>query len=257
MASEMAAINEPNVQLGFSTEKGIKLLWNYGKIFAESTIVPDTFKGNQGNCMIALNMAIRMNADPLMVMQNLYLVYGRPSWSSQFLISTFNCCGRFTAIRYEWSGKPGTDDYGCRASAVEKATGEKLEGSLVNISMAKKEGWYDKKGSKWQTMQQQMLMYRAASWFIRAYAPEIAMGLHTQEEVIDTIELGEDEYKLKTEISKKANQKEINITDTTPKEATETVKVETSKELAASTNENLKPEPDSLLTITDEIPSMF
>jgi hypothetical protein len=34
-------------------------------------------------------------------------------------------------------------------------------------------------------MPEQMFMYRAAAWFIRAYVPEIAMGLRTVEEQID------------------------------------------------------------------------
>ena len=132
-----------------------------------------------------------------MVMQNLYIVHGRPGWSSQFLISTFNASGRFSALRYEWVGERGTDDWGCRAWAIELATGEKLVGSTVTIGLAKKEGWYNKQGSKWQTMPEQMLMYRAASWFVRAYAPEIAMGLHTVEEMRDTIDLQETEYTVK------------------------------------------------------------
>ena len=61
-----------------------------------------------------------------------------------------------------------------------------LEGSEVTIELSKKEGWYAKTGSKWQTMAQQMLMYRSASWLVRAYAPELAMGLHTRDEVEDS-----------------------------------------------------------------------
>ena len=36
-----------------------------------------------------------------MVMQNLYIVYGRPSWSSKFLIATINTCGRFEPLKFE------------------------------------------------------------------------------------------------------------------------------------------------------------
>ncbi|MEG6615353.1 hypothetical protein V6C27_02770 [Peptococcaceae bacterium 1198_IL3148] len=167
-------------------------------------------------------MASRMGADPLMVMQNLYIVHGRPGWSSQFLISTFNTSGRFSALRYEWVGKQETDEYGCKAWAIEKATGEKLEGSVITIGMAKKEGWYGKNGSKWQTMPQQMLMYRAASWFIRAYAPELAMGMHTAEEIVDTIELDTNSYEVRTEqeIRENANSETIDIESTDENEST-------------------------------------
>jgi hypothetical protein len=152
-------------------------------MFAKSTLVPKEFQNSIPNCAIGLHMALRMRADPLMVMQNLYIVHGRPGWSSQFLIATFNQCGKFSALRYEWSGTPGTEDYGCTAMAVEKASGETLRGSTITLGMARKEGWSTKNGSKWVTMPQQMLMYRAASFFVRAYAPELAMGLPTADEV--------------------------------------------------------------------------
>lgn len=180
---------------GFSSLQGFELAQRAARLLAQSSLVPKEYQNNLPNCVIALNMAARMNSDPLMVMQNLYIVHGRPSWSSQFLISTFNTSGRFSALRYEWVGEPYTDDWGCRAWAIEKATGEKLVGATVTIGIAKREGWYNRNGSKWQTMPQQMLMYRAAAWFIRAYAPEIAMGMQTAEELHDIIDLEPDEYR--------------------------------------------------------------
>lgn len=159
---------------------------------AEATIIPETFQKKPANVLIALNMAQRMNADPLMIMQNMYIVYGNPSFSSKFLIGCFNTCGRFTSIKYEFFGTPGTDDYGCRAYATEKATNEQVKSIDVTIGMAKAEGWVDKKGSKWKTIPQLMLQYRAAAFLIRTVAPEISMGLQTTEELQDTIELTAD-----------------------------------------------------------------
>lgn len=185
MSENQIATIDSNVTTGFANIQSFEFTQRAAGLLAKSTLVPKEFQGNIPNCVIALNMANRMGADALMVMQNLYIVHGRPSFSSQFLISTFNSCGKFSALRYEWEGKPDTDGYGCRAWAVEKATGERLDGSLITIGMAKKEGWHGKSGSKWQTMPQQMLMYRAASFFVRAYAPELAMGMHTTEEIQD------------------------------------------------------------------------
>lgn len=200
-----------DIMPGFGSLQSFELSQRAAKVLSQSTLVPKEYQGNLPNCIIALNMASRMLADPLMVMQNLYIVHGRPGWSSQFLISTFNTSGRFSALRYEWTGKPNADEWGCKAWAVEKATGEKLEGSTVTIALAKKEGWYSKSGSKWQTMPQQMLMYRAASWFVRAYAPELAMGMHTEEEIYDTIDLSRADYAVREEIKEKANAEPIDI----------------------------------------------
>lgn len=175
----------PSVSVGLTNLQSFELAQRAAKVLAASSLVPKEYIGNLPNCIIALNMAGRIGADPLMVMQNLVIVHGRPTWSSQFLIATFNSCGRFSAIRYEFFGERNTDSWGCHAVAIEKATGEKLIGTDITIALAKKEGWYGKNGSKWQSMPQQMLMYRAASWLVRAYAPELSMGLHTADEVGD------------------------------------------------------------------------
>ena len=175
--------------VALTDSQGFDLAQRAAKLLAASSLVPVEYQNNIPNCVIALNMAHRLGADPLMVMQNLVVIYGRPSWSSQFLIATVNTCGRFSALRYEFFGTPGTDDWGCRAWAIERATGEKLDGTKITIGLSKTEGWYGKKGSKWQSMPEQMLMYRAGAWWCRAYAPELSMGLHTSDEVSDFIDI--------------------------------------------------------------------
>jgi hypothetical protein len=94
--------------VGFDTLQGFVALQRIGQAFASSSLVPEAYQGNVANCMIAIEMAARMRASPLMVMQNLYLIHGRPSWSSQYLIASFNDCGRFSAIKYRWTGEKGS-----------------------------------------------------------------------------------------------------------------------------------------------------
>lgn len=187
--SALTAQAQGEVRMASDTLGGFEAMQRMAKLFASSQIVPAAYQGNIPNCFIALDMAMRLKADPMAVMQNLYLVHGRPAWSAQFLIATFNKCGRFSAIRYEFQGAEGTDDWGCRAVSTDISSGEKLSGPLITISLAKKEGWFGKAGSKWQSIPELMLRYRAASWLVRTYAPEISMGLHTAEEVQDTYDL--------------------------------------------------------------------
>jgi hypothetical protein len=183
----------PAVRAGFFDLQSFELMQRVAKGFAASTLVPKEYQGNLANCMIALNLSQRIGGDPLMVMQNLVVVHGRPTWASQYLIATANMCGRFSAIRFEFFGQKGTDGWGCRAWAIEKSTNEKLVGSDVTIQIAKDEGWYGRNGSKWKTIPQQMLMYRAGSWWVRAYAPELSMGLMTADEIEDVYDAAIDE----------------------------------------------------------------
>lgn len=179
----------PAIRAGFFDLQSFELIQRVSKAFASSDLVPKAYQGNLANCMIAMDMAQRLGANPLMVMQNLYIVHGTPSWSSKFLIATINACGRYSSLRYEWRGKPGEADYGCRAWAVERETGERLDGIWVDWRMVKSEGWDSKNGSKWKTMADQMFVYRAAAFWQRAYAPELGMGLQTVEDAEDMVTL--------------------------------------------------------------------
>ncbi|MGS0705031.1 hypothetical protein ACVBEE_00460 [Acinetobacter sp. ANC 3781] len=219
--------------VGLLNLESFELSQRIAKMLSNSTLVPEQYRatikvkagkdsfGNMvyrdepnpnglSNCVIALNMSNRMGADPLMVMQNLYLIEGRPAWSSQFIMAAINSCGRFSALRFElvdlgekeveyttteWVDRKKStivkkvkiQDMSCVAFAIERETGERIESSKITIEMAVKEGWYGKNGSKWQTMPEQMLRYRAASFFGRVYAPELLMGLRSADEEQDRI----------------------------------------------------------------------
>lgn len=172
----------------YQATKTFEMQQRMAQMYVTSTIVPQSYRGNVGNCVIAIDMAQRMGANPLMVMQNLYIVKGNPAWSSKFLISCINTSGRFTPLRYQFKGTKGTEGYACRAYAYEKSDKEHKEpltGVWITMEMANKEGWTKKEGSKWLTMPDQMLVYRAAAFWARIYAPEISMGFMTKEEVED------------------------------------------------------------------------
>ena len=95
--------HQETVRMGFTTLQSFELMQRAAKLLSAAQLVPKEYQNNIPNCTIALNMANRIGADPLMVMQNLVIVHGKPTWSSQFLIATVNTCGRFTALRYSCS----------------------------------------------------------------------------------------------------------------------------------------------------------
>lgn len=153
-----------------------------GKALAASSMVPKAYQDNLPNVLIAMEVASRIGASVFAVMQNLDIIHGNPSWRATFLIGTVNACGRFTPIRFRFEGKEGTASWGCRAVATDRESGELCEGTLVTIKMANDEGWSSKAGSKWKTMPEQMLRYRAAAFWVRVYAPELSLGMRTSDE---------------------------------------------------------------------------
>ncbi|MBV5348899.1 hypothetical protein JZU61_04485 [bacterium] len=233
------------------------------KLFSSSELVPDMYKTNltpdkdgkptnpenkaMANCMIAIEMAQRIGASPLMIMQNMIIIYGRPSWSSKFLVATVNTCGRFNPLQYRitslgnvgklpytdyvWDGKrkaPVTKEFDgtqienlqCIAYTSAKGSTELLESAPIDIKLSIQEGWYTKSGSKWQTMTRQMLMYRAASFWTNAYAPELSMGMKTTEEIQDIIDIPYEDVSDKVTKEKADSANKTTITMDGPKDET-------------------------------------
>lgn len=152
---------------------------------SQSTLVPVQYQRRPDNCLIALDMANRMGLTPLVVMQNLYVVNGRPSWSGQACMTMIRNCGEFTRVDSVQTGERGKDSWGCVVKAIRRRDGTEIIGPEVTIDMAKKEGWYEKSGSKWKTMPELMLACRAAAFFARVHCPEALMGMSTVEEQAD------------------------------------------------------------------------
>ncbi len=150
-------------------------------VFSKSTMVPEHFRNNIGNCIIALNYAERTGVDPFMCMQKMYIIHGKPAVETQFAVAMLNASGKFTELEFDMD-KAKTK---CVAFATKTKTGKEIRGPEVSLTMAKAEGWMSKKGSKWQTLPEMMLMYRSAIFFIRQYAPEVLLGMLSKEEVVD------------------------------------------------------------------------
>ena len=146
---------------------------------AKSDIIPASFKGKPENCLVALEMSNRMKMPVMQIFQNLYVIQGRPCWSSSFIIACINKCGKYTDLQFEYNSEAKY----CYAWAISKATGERIEGPKVSMKMAQDEGWLTKNGSKWKTMPDLMLRYRAAAFFGRVNCPEVINGLLSEDEV--------------------------------------------------------------------------
>ena len=158
-------------------------LMEMANFMSKSTIIPVSYQNRPENILVAIDLASRMGISPIVVMQNLYIIQGRPSFSGQAIASLIRSSGQFTNVEVNFVGEEGKDTWGCYITAMRN--GKQLRGATVTVKMAKSEGWYQKNGSKWQTLTELMLTYRAYTFFGRQYAPELLLGLHTTEEMED------------------------------------------------------------------------
>lgn len=198
MPDEFTAITEREEQTAISLQPqptGGLTMWNdkatmnlayrTAGMLSKSGLVPENYRNSPENCLIAIDLANRQGLSPMMVMQNLYVVKGKPAWSGSFCAAAINGCGKFTPLEYVFVGEPGKPSEGCFARAVRLLNHSECVSDTITMQMAQDEGWLNKPGSKWKTMKRQMMMYRAASFFARAHCPEVLLGIQTVEEVQD------------------------------------------------------------------------
>lgn len=192
-STDIAVVNEPKMEQNAIT------MWNnltmfettqrMAKLLSVSNIAPQNYRGNIADCVVAIDIANRMGLSPLAVMQNSQIVYGNFSWKGTACKAMIDSCGRYEKTRYVEVGEKGKDSWGFYLEATDK-DGEVIKGIPVTMKMAKDEGWYDKNGSKWKTMPELMMKYRASAFFMRTECASLAMGFLTAEE-------NEDIYKSK------------------------------------------------------------
>ena len=167
----------------YSSSDTFNLAYQMAKGLSQSTLVPQQFQNNPANCLIALEQSNRLNISPMAVMQNLYIVQGKPSFSSSFIIGLINASGKYDMeLQFDEEEKDGKP-YAC--TCWTEKDGRKVTGIKITMDMAEKEGWSKKNGSKWVTIPQVMLRYRAASFFARMNCPELSIGLYSKEELDD------------------------------------------------------------------------
>jgi hypothetical protein len=271
--NQLVRQNAP-VQFNFFDAEQFSVMQRVSTMFANSELVPDLYKISDknpkekaiANCMIAIETAQRIGASPLMVMQNMNIIYGRPSWSAKFLAATVNGCGRYNSLKYKfriigslkgveyveyvWDSnakkklpqkrtfQEEVENIECIAYTTEKGSDEVLESVPVTIAMALKEGWYTKDGSKWRTMPRLMLQYRCVSFWTNAYAPELSMGIKTAEELADIEDIPYEDVtsKVANDIKSNANKQPISMEDDTPGMNGAENKVDETKEEQKETN---------------------
>ena len=168
----------------WTDKKQFDQLLRAANMLSQTSIIPATYQGKPQDCFVALEMATRMGVSPLVVMQNMYVVKGKPAWAGQACTMFINSCGKFTQVKHVYTGEKGTDSRGCYVTATRISDGVQVNGVEVTIAMAKAEGWTS--NTKWRNMPELMLAYRASAFFARVHCPEALMGVQLVDEIYDT-----------------------------------------------------------------------
>jgi hypothetical protein len=184
-AKALVVKDDSNLSMYLDTAKFAQT-WRAARMLASAgDMVPQQFQGQAASVFVVLELAARADMSPLMMLQNMYMVHGRPGMEAKLMIALANRSGLFsTPLDYDMFDDP-EGGRGCVAYATRQSDGKVLRGTPVTMAMAQAEGWSTKSGSKWKTMPELMLRYRAAAFFCRLHCPEVLMGLRSTEEIDD------------------------------------------------------------------------
>lgn len=156
--------------------------WKLAQKIASSKMIPVSFQNKPEDVFVAMEMAESLNTSVFIVMPNLHLIQGKPSFASVFIQAQLNK-SRLIKGRLHFDYKGQGNDLVCTAWAIDRETDERLE-AKVSMAMAIAEGWTTKAGNKYKNMPEQMLSYRATSMFVRRYYSEVMLGFSTVEEAM-------------------------------------------------------------------------
>ena len=195
VSSEIIVLLKNNPAVAYADPAVFEQLQRGAKMLSVAEFTPKDYQGSVPNCFGALTVAARMGLDVWEVMQNLYLVYGRMSWSTKFIIARMESTGRYALLDWKRIGDLGSQDMGYYYYGVlkERVHGEVVtqEGPIITMAMAKAAGWIDRKSqsgrdvSYWKIEPDLMLRYRAAARFASLYHPGATLGFLTREEALD------------------------------------------------------------------------
>jgi len=162
----------------------------FAQALIASPIFPKKYK-DVGSAIIILDIAQRLEIGPLEVAQNIHIVHDAPVWKSEYVIAQIEASEKYIHTEYVETedgmvdtGKGKIKNMTCTFVAT-LPNGKQLQGTTVSYAMAVAEGWWNRSGSKWPNMPQQMLRYRAAAFFNRAYPTARLLGIRQKDEVED------------------------------------------------------------------------
>jgi hypothetical protein len=144
------------------------------RAFADSKMVPDHFKKSVGDCYIAINLAGRYGMEVWTLMQELYLINGKPMMSGKLATAILNH-SLADPLRPVYSGE-GDD------RTITLTGRPENEVTPLAVSLKVKDA---KTGNEqWKKNPDQMLMYAASRMWGRRYTPDILLGIVFDDEEI-------------------------------------------------------------------------
>lgn len=258
-----AVVAQPNTLAFLTDSNSFEHIWRVATAFSGSKLVPTHFQNKPQDTFVAIQMALQLQINPLLCLQNTQVINGRPSFSAQFMIGLANTRGPFVGP-LTWHSEGTGDSLEVTCQATLRATGEVVS-VMVSMAMAKAEGWT--KNAKYRSIPEQMLRYRSATWLIRLYCPEVTCGMQSDDEV-SSLPQQSAKFDSRNEILQPTGSVEVKsdpvadinqrlIDGTGNHEASEAIALAEQNDIPLEEEPSMVAEPSAVPVIAADAPPMF
>lgn len=146
----------------------------YCQQLSKSGLLPDSYRNHPENVLVALGYAEALGLAPMIAIQQINVIKGKPSMSAQLMASLARRAGhklRITKV-----------DGGVWAQLVRRDDPDHIFRAYWDMNRAKAAGLTGK-GGQWSSDPHTMLKWRAVTEVVREACPEVLAGAYTSEEL--------------------------------------------------------------------------
>lgn len=182
-----------HVQMGLAPknfEEGLRM----AELLAKSTLVPNEFRGNPGNVLIAIQMGMEIGLPPMQALQSIAVINGRPSLWGDGMLALVQ-----SSPVFEWIDEPPVAN-GVATCTVKRKGWPNPVSRTFTLDDAKKAGLWNKTGP-WQQYPDRMLRMRARAYALRDVFADVLRGLASAEEMLDVTAQGTVEARVDPEVA--------------------------------------------------------
>ncbi len=150
------------------------------KYFAQSDLMPGGLK-SPAQVLVALQMGHELGLAPMIALNNIAVINGRPSLSSAIMEAIARNHKDFVGIKITPSGEG--KERACEV-VIRRRVGENIESftGFYNLAMATEAGLYPGKKDNWDKYPERMLKARASGYASRDAFPDALAGMVSYDE---------------------------------------------------------------------------
>lgn len=176
----MNAVTQRSASRGLATPTNMTDAMRLAEMLAQSTMVPQSYRGKPGDVLVAVQMGAELGLSPLQALQNIASINGRPSVWGDAALALAQAHPLYVSHR-EWIEGEGDEMAGC---CEVTRRGSSPHVARFSVRQARKANLWNKAGP-WQQYPERMLVLRARGFALRDKFADALRGLITAEEAQD------------------------------------------------------------------------